>query len=58
MTLLAYYNIAVEYEHLKEGEMAIKFYEMAYGQAKEVGNWTIKNQIIGALKKLKSSRRV
>jgi len=29
---------------------------MAFKQAKEVGNWTIKNQIITALKKLKSKK--
>lgn len=53
MTMLAYFNIGVEHEHLGHFELAIKFYETAFASAKELGNWTIKNQIIAALKKLK-----
>jgi len=30
---------------------------MAFKEAKEVGNWTIKNQIITALKKLKAFKK-
>jgi hypothetical protein len=37
--------------------MAVKFYELAFKIAKEVGNWGIKNQIISALKKLKPVRK-
>lgn len=57
MTMLAYYNIAVEHEHLNQQEMAVRFYEMAFKIAKEVGNWGIKNQIITALKKLKAMKK-
>lgn len=57
MTMLAYYNIGVEHEHLGHYDLGIKFYEMAFQQAKEVGNWTIKNQIITALKKLKALKK-
>lgn len=56
MTLLAYYNIAVEHEHLGHSELSIKFYQLAFKEAKDVGNWTIKNQIITALKKLKAKK--
>lgn len=56
MTLLAYYNIAVEHEHLGHSDLSIKFYELAFKEAKEIGNWTIKNQIITALKKLKAKK--
>jgi hypothetical protein len=38
MTLLAYYNIAVEHEHLGHFELSIKFYDLALKGAKEVGN--------------------
>lgn len=55
--MLAYYNIGVEHEHLNQNELAIKFYELAFKLAKEVGNWTIKNQLISALKKLKASKK-
>ena len=34
MTMLAYYNIGVEHEHLGHQDMAIKFYEMAFKIAK------------------------
>ena len=37
--------------------MAVRFYEMAFKIAKEVGNWGIKNQIITALKKLKAMKK-
>lgn len=57
MTMLAYYNIGVEHEHLGQNELAIKFYELAFKLAKEVGNWTIKNQLISALKKLKAMKK-
>ncbi len=57
MTMLAYYNIGVEHEHLNQNELAIKFYELAFKLAKEVGNWTIKNQLISALKKLKATKK-
>ena len=57
MTMLAYYNIAVEHEHLQQQDMAVRFYEMAFKIAKEVGNWGIKNQIITALKKLKALKK-
>ena len=56
MTMLAYFNIGVEHEHLGHNELAIKFYETSFQTAKELGNWTIKNQIIAALKKLKSKK--
>ena len=57
MTMLAYYNIGVEHEHLNQNDLAIKFYEMAFKIAKEIGNWGIKNQIITALKKLKAVKK-
>ena len=57
MTMLAYYNIGVEHEHLGQKDLAIKFYEMAFKIAKEIGNWAIKNQIITALKKLKALKK-
>ena len=57
MTMLAYFNIAVEHEHLGHNQLAVKFYETAFRQAKELGNWGVKNQIIAALKKLKSVRK-
>ena len=57
MTMLAYYNIGVEHEHLGHQDMAIKFYEMAFKIAKDIGNWAIKNQIISALKKLKNNKK-
>jgi hypothetical protein len=56
MTMLAYFNIAVEYEHLKMADMAIKFYEMAYKIAKDNGNWGVKNQCLSALKNLKAKK--
>lgn len=56
MTMLAYYNIGVEHEHLGHGELAVKFYETAFREAKELGNWAVKNQIISALKKLKGKK--
>jgi len=37
--------------------MAVKFYEMAFKIAKDIGNWAIKNQIISALKKLKNNKK-
>lgn len=30
MTMLAYYNIGVEHEHLGHSDLAIKFYETAF----------------------------
>ena len=57
MTMLAYYNIGVEHEHLGQKDLAIKFYELGFKIAKEVGNWGIKNQIISALKKLKAFKK-
>jgi len=30
MTMLAYYNIAVEHEHLGHSDLSVKFYEMAF----------------------------
>lgn len=54
MAMFAYFNIAVEHEHLGLNEMAIKFYEIAFKEAKNLGNWSIKNRIIAALKKLKN----
>jgi hypothetical protein len=34
MMMLAYFNMAVEHEHLNQMEMAVKFYEMAFKLAK------------------------
>lgn len=51
--MMAYFNIGVEHEHLGHIDIAVKFYETAFKEAKELGNWAIKNQIISALKKLK-----
>jgi hypothetical protein len=34
MTMLAYFNIAVEHEHLGHMDLGIKFYEMSYKLAK------------------------
>ena len=56
MTMLAYFNIGVEHEHLGLNELAIKFYETAFKEAKELNNWAVKNQVIAALKKLKAKR--
>lgn len=56
MTMFAYFNIAVEHEHLELTDLAIKFYEVAFREAKKLGNWSIKNRIITALKKLKNGR--
>lgn len=56
MTMLAYFNIAVEYEHLGENGLAVKFYEMAFGLAKDLGNFGVKNQALGALRKLKAKK--
>ena len=54
--MLAYYNIGAEHEHLGQADLAVKFYEMSFRLAKEVGNWSIKNQLISALKKLKGRK--
>ena len=54
--MLAYYNIGVEHQHLGHSELAIKFYQTAFKEAKELGNWGVKNQIISALKKLKGKK--
>lgn len=54
MTMFAYFNIAVEHEHLGMNDVAIKFYEISFKEAKKLGNWSIKNRIITALKKLKN----
>lgn len=56
MTMLAYYNIGVENEHLGYADMAIRFYELSFKEAKEMGSWTMKNQLITALKKLKNKK--
>ena len=56
MTMLAYFNIGVEHEHLGLNELAVKFYETAFREAKDLNNWAVKNQIIAALKKLKAKR--
>ncbi len=56
MTMLAYFNIAVEHEHIGQNELAVKFYEMSYKLAKELGNWGVKNQTLNALKKLKAKK--
>lgn len=56
MTMLAYFNIGVEHEHLGLHELAIKFYEVAFREAKDLNNWGVKNQIIAALKKLKAKK--
>lgn len=51
--MLAYFNIGVEHEHLGHGELAIKFYEIAYKEAKELGNVAVRGQVMAALRKLK-----
>lgn len=56
MTMLAYYNIGVENEHLGFIDLAIKFYELSFKEAKEMGSWSMKNQLISALKKLKAKK--
>ena len=56
--MFAYFNIAVEHEHLGLSDLAIQFYEVAFKEAKKLGNWSIKNRIITALKKLKNQKRL
>ena len=51
--MFAHFNLAVEYEHLGLSKLAVQHFEIAYQEAKQLGDWQLRDKVVEALKSLR-----
>ena len=51
--MFAHFNLAVEYEHMGLISLAMQHFEVAYQEAKSVGDWEVRGRVVEALKQLR-----
>ena len=51
--MFAHFNLAVEYEHLGLSKLAVQHFEIAYQEAKQLGDCQLRDKVVEALKSLR-----